>query len=82
MACYADLACVLLRVKRISGLPVGGSGFGDGARGGAGTGDKSNDPSKPISTQLKAGANVEFGKVQTQAVGDASDLRKRLAASK
>ena len=68
----------ICRVQRMSAAPAGdGSDFGDAARGSSG--DASNDASKPISTQLKAAANIEFGKVQTQAVGDAADLRKKLA---
>ena len=67
----------------MSVLPAGAGGFGgDPSKRGAGLGDGSKDSSKPISSQLKASANIEFGKVQTQAVGDASELRKRLAAAR
>ncbi len=59
---------------------VGGTGGGSGLPGKGGQGDE-KDTAKPIATQLKAAANIEFGQVQAQVVDNVADLRKKLTAA-
>jgi hypothetical protein len=76
-------SCMMYRIQRVSALPpasaTAGAGGDPSRPGGAGAGG-AQDIGKVISSQLKTAANVEFGQVQTQVVGDVADLRKRLAS--
>mmetsp|Transcript_26395 Transcript_26395/g.57593 ORF Transcript_26395/g.57593 Transcript_26395/m.57593 type:complete len:224 (-) Transcript_26395:569-1240(-) len=68
------------RMAATTATAVGTATVVGAAIGGAAAGPGGETGGRLISSQLKTAANVEFGAVQTQAIGDAVALRRKLAS--